>query len=142
MDTLSKDTISLSTVAFSSLSDRALRAQNEKNTVYKPTRYRLSDDKKRMIEDVEDDNEIIKGDFEYPSASPQCESGLVLICALFPTYYEPGRWLPMSTRHQDGLSWNRGQSCRDTLRLSVCYLIFISKSPSGANIVLSSTEDL
>ena len=40
----------------------------------------------------------------------------VLICAIFPTYYEPGRWLPTSTRHQDGLSWNRGQSCRDTLR--------------------------
>ena len=66
----------------------------------------------------------------------------VLVCAIFPTYYEPGRWLPTSTRHQDGLSWNRGQSCRDTLRLSVCYLIFISKSPSEANIDSSSTEDL
>ena len=77
LDTLSKDTLSLSTVAFSPLSDRALQAQNEKNILYKPTRYGLSDDKKRMIEDVEDDNEVIKSDFEYPSASPQCESGLV-----------------------------------------------------------------
>ena len=66
----------------------------------------------------------------------------MLICAILPTYYEPGRWLPTITRHQDGLSWNRGQSCRDTLRLSVCYLISTSKSPSKANIVLSSTEDL